>query len=203
VTGNARPEPKDEVCLCELCDQRLTRAPDADAIPHAGWQLGNGVRSLFEMCAPRLVADAPTLATEHEIQDLLRLVERRSSMTNVKLGDAAGAGLILGLVLSVGVAFGLIYLADVGAAIAWCSSLAAGALLGVVIGAVTGAIYDGRKYARLRIMEAYVKYGLDPEKLTATAKSFSFRIRLAVQQLFGAIESLAEQRKSALEPRGN
>jgi hypothetical protein len=187
VLGIVAHSHTDELCLCELCDELAKPALGVQTIPFADWRQLDGIRSLSERCAPKLVPDAPTLGTEREIGDLLDLVQRRSAMTNVKLGPGPTAGLLLGLLVAIPAALGLIYLADMATGAAWFWSLAIDGFLGLVVGAFAAAVYDGRSYAQMKIVRAYLKYGLDAEELARAAHSQPRRIRLAVEKILGVV----------------
>jgi hypothetical protein len=173
--------------MCEWCDQLAKRYRMAEVIPFRDWQPSQGLRTLFEMCAPSLLKDVPTINTDRQMRDLLSLVQRRSAMSSVPLGCSPLAGLLPGMLLANVVAIGLIWIAALRLLTAWLVGIAAGIILGLAVGALVSAVYSGRRFAREKIAEAYFKYDLDPERLDAAAQPHCRRIRVATGKLLTSL----------------
>jgi hypothetical protein len=170
--------------LCEWCDEPVKRAPEAGNIPLADWNPGDGLKALFERCAPDLLDDLPSITTKRELRALLSFIERRSALNSFRMeGGPAGCGCLIGIIVAIPVAIALIYLNLAEKWAAWVFTIGAGAFFGAIISAVVAAVAGGRRLARKKVFEMHFKYGVELGKLATAAEGYSRRIRAAAQQL--------------------
>jgi hypothetical protein len=170
------------VALCDCCRQRSKLSNHASIIPFDEWQPTEGIRSLFEKCAPHLLPHLPTLRGDDELKSLLTVARRRS--TQITVGPGAFVGLLVGLAAMTPVALVMTLIAHLEpVGFVWFLTLSAGMLLGAVVGGIVSAVAKKRTKARGILAEACAKYGLDPVRLASAADSFPRRIRLAAEAL--------------------
>jgi hypothetical protein len=165
------------VAVCDCCDSMATPAPEARTHRLDGWTYDDGLRRLFELCAPNLLSECPYKSTEVEIGKLLKRVKSRTSVNALEIGP----GMIFGALI--GGAFGLIagivaasieQLSVVGMAI---GGILGGGFVGGLVGSFVSIRMQGRKMAKKMIRKISRKYQLPPDQLIAAARRYPSRIR--------------------------
>jgi hypothetical protein len=171
---------------CDWCGTGANPMPEAQVIPRGRWSYAEGVRALFEKCAPALLAHAPQLTADDDLRPLLSWVQRRSSVDSVDIGVGVIEGALVGAVLGVGVALYVLAQGGYDAIRTVMLWLPLGGVAGMVVGATAEAVLKGRKVAREMIAAAYLKYRLNPVRLTDLSHSYRARVRSAVRGVVAA-----------------
>lgn len=176
------------LALCDRCGRPAPPAREARIIHRRDWSPDQGLRVLFERCAPGLIDHVPRLTAPEELRGLLTWAEQRSAMGQVNCLPGLILGFTAGLALSM--AGGLLGAGLGGMNVGVLVGLGVGVLFAVLIGPAVGGIawsrLEGRKVARKLIAAPYYKYQLDGTMLTELSWSYSDRIQRAVQAVVNA-----------------
>lgn len=166
---------------CDWCQNEAGPAPEARVIPLDAWSPAQGMKSLFEKCAPALQARIPQRTSDSELHAMLTWITQQTSINAIDIGIGLLGGFLVGAGLGFMVGFAIASGEEydpVRAPFIWCAT---GGAIGSILGSAIEAVLKGRKAARRMMEAAYHKYRLNGDRLTELARSYPGRIRSALR----------------------
>ena len=181
-------DPRGKAARCDFCHRPVEDVSKWKGIPLDDWSPEEGLPTLLTKLGLPVPAALPQATTDARLHALLTSVQRASSLARVELSPiGAVCGAVAGFLAAISVGPWLYenqivqpQADETGFVIMLCLG---GVVAGIILGATVEVLLKRPRGALARIAAAHSKYHIDLERLEELSRTYSRRIRKAVNKV--------------------